>query len=1223
MKFFSARLLAAAVLILPAAAFAQVGSTTDILMGRVTSPDGKPIAAAKVEVTSAETQIARTKETDADGRYSILFPDGGGSYRVQVLSIGYAPQRFNVVRNNDEDRLIHDVVMGKNATVLQSVQVRASPNRNANNQRPEAGSTERGLPPGLIDRLPIDAGDLNALATLAPGVIGVAGTDSTPASFSVGGQPANQNSLTLDGLSFGSGSVPQEAVRNTRVITSTYDVARGQFTGGQVASTTRGGTNVFQGALNYALRDPTLEFVDDGENAFSQKYTQNQVSGGFGGPIIKNKLFTFGALTLTRRTDPLQSLLAADPLALQRLGTNGDSVARFLSLLNRYGLQPTSSLIPEERLNDNASALVRVDYNLGEANTLMLRGDWRGSVQDASRISPFAVPHSGGDAKGSGGGGMITLTSHYASFINELRAYSSIDKRNTDPYLRVPSGRVTVASDLPDGSLGVSTLQFGVNPSLPQETLSRLTELSDEVSRVSRNGAHRLKLGGLLNEDESQNGTFANALGTFTFNSIADFEAGRPASYTRTLASRDRNARSVNGALYLGDAWRHSPALQLTYGVRAEHSSYPDAPAFNPAIDSLFGKRTDAFPSEVHVSPRVGFTYTYGLQPNGPALGSIRGGIGEFRGKASSGLFASAADANGLVNAQSQIVCVGSTVPIPDWTSYLANAGSVPSTCNGDSQQFANTRRNVTVFSDDFAAPRAWRGSLGVNRRFAERYTLSLDGSFAHGVAQTSARDLNLDVNPKFTLASEGGRPVYAPVTSIIPQTGAISLTGSRLQPRFGVVSEINSGLVSDSRQLTASFQGITTKAILFNASYTYTRSIDESQGISTFGGFGGGGFGGGVSGASTAGNPNRAERGTSDQERRHSLIGTITWPIRPVIELTAIARLTSGGFFTPIVSGDVNGDGLRNDRPFIFDPAVAPDSATANGMSRLLASAPDRARECIVRQTNTVAGRNSCSIPWTTSFDLQANLKPSGFGLNRKLTISVVGLNTLAGIDRVLHGSNDLHGWGQPAFPDRTLLYVRGFDPVNQRFQYQVNEHFGAANGSRNAFRVPFQLAVQGRLTLGVDPARQQFNGVFGGGRGNGARPSVSDFRDRLARAVPNPFRQILDLNDSLKLELTVDQKAKLTTLGDTLQAKADTIVGSLAQTLGGTDAKNADPLQLGMKMRGKIVEGRTLAQKALKDAEAVLTPVQWAKIPKEIKEPFQRPGGGGGEGRFGPPGG
>ncbi|HZK79225.1 MAG TPA: carboxypeptidase-like regulatory domain-containing protein, partial [Gemmatimonadaceae bacterium] len=198
MKFSTLTTLAAAFLLIPAAAFAQVGSTTDIIMGRVTSPEGKPIAGARVEVTSTETQIARIKATDADGRYSILFPDGGGSYSVQVMSIGYAPQRFALVRNNDEDRLVRDVVMGRTATVLQSVQVRAAPNRGRNTDRPEAGSTERGLPPGLINRLPIDASDLNALATLAPGVIGVAGTDSTPASFSVGGQPANQNSLTLD-----------------------------------------------------------------------------------------------------------------------------------------------------------------------------------------------------------------------------------------------------------------------------------------------------------------------------------------------------------------------------------------------------------------------------------------------------------------------------------------------------------------------------------------------------------------------------------------------------------------------------------------------------------------------------------------------------------------------------------------------------------------------------------------------------------------------------------------------------------------------------------------------------------------------------------------------------------------------------------------------------------------------------------------------------------------
>ncbi|MFN2601911.1 MAG: carboxypeptidase regulatory-like domain-containing protein [Gemmatimonadaceae bacterium] len=1200
---------------------AQVGSTTDIIIGQVTSPEGQPIAGARVEVTSTDTQIQRTKTTGADGRYTIVFPDGGGSYTLQVNAIGYAPTRMAVARQSDEDRLVADVKMGRSVAVLQSVEVRAAPRpRRDNPDRPEAGSTEKGLPPNLINRLPIEAGDLNTLATLAPGVIGVAATDSTSAAFSVAGQPTNQNNITLDGLSFGSGTVPQEAVRNTRVITNTYDVARGQFTGGQVASTTRGGTNVSTGALNYSLRDPSLEFAQEEENTFAQKYTQNQISGGFGGPIVKNKLFAFGAASFTRRTDPLQDLLAADPLALQRIGTSGDSVARFIGILNQYGLQPTSALIPLERLNNTASAITRFDYNLGESHTLMLRGDWRGSTQDATRISAFSVPHSGGDGRTSGGGGMITLTSHWTNLINELRAYTSIDKRNTDPYLMVPSGRVVVASTLDDGTSAVSTLQFGINPSLPQESRSRLTEVSDEISKISTKGTHRLKLGGLLNEDNSSTGQFSNVLGTYTFNSLSDFEAGTPASFTRTLSTRLREAKSINGALYLGDAWRESPRLQLTYGGRFEVSSYPDNPQYNPAVDSLFNRRTDFFPAEKHFSPRAGFSYSYGGKNERQALGSIRGGIGEFRGRAPSQLFASAADASGLANGQAQLVCVGPSVPVPDWAAFIENQASVPSTCNGPSQEFGNQRRNVTVFAPDFGAPRAWRSSLGFNRRFMDRYNVAVDLSYARGVAQTSAIDLNLNTTPKFTLASEAGRPVYTPASFIVPSTGAVALVGSRIQPRFGVVSEMNSNLHSDTKQITTTLNGFTTKGINFNLSYTFMRSRDQAQGLSNFGGggFGGGGFGSG--GANTGGNPNLAQWGTSDLERRHSFLGTVTWPVKPSFELTAIARLNSGGFFTPTVSGDVNGDGLRNDRAFIFNPSSAPDTAIANGMSRLLASAPARAKACLESQLSTIALRNSCSVPWSPSFDLQANFKPSSFGLNRKLQISLVGLNTLSGLDQLLHGSHNLHGWGQPVYPDRTLLYVRGFDPQAQRYVYQVNEHFGAQNGSRNAFRVPFQLSLQARLAIGVDPARQQMAAVFGGGRGGG-RPTVDQFKERLARAVPNTFQEILDLNDSLKLDLTSDQQAKLKAAADSLQSKADTLINALAQTLGTAD-KNADPMQLGLKMRGKIQEGRKLGENAITEAQKILTPEQWAKVPKNIKEPPQGRGAGGeGGGGFRPP--
>jgi hypothetical protein len=80
-----------AALFFPALAAGQVGSTTDILMGRVTGRDTMGVSGARIEATSLETGIARTKTTGADGRYTIVFPDGGGSYRLTVRAIGMEP----------------------------------------------------------------------------------------------------------------------------------------------------------------------------------------------------------------------------------------------------------------------------------------------------------------------------------------------------------------------------------------------------------------------------------------------------------------------------------------------------------------------------------------------------------------------------------------------------------------------------------------------------------------------------------------------------------------------------------------------------------------------------------------------------------------------------------------------------------------------------------------------------------------------------------------------------------------------------------------------------------------------------------------------------------------------------------------------------------------------------------------------------------------------------
>src|SRR5256885_16424187 len=82
---------------------AQVGVTADIITGHVIGPDSQPLRGAIVRAVSVETQIARERATDADGRFIIVFPDGGGRYEVTARYMGLSAARVTVVRQSDED----------------------------------------------------------------------------------------------------------------------------------------------------------------------------------------------------------------------------------------------------------------------------------------------------------------------------------------------------------------------------------------------------------------------------------------------------------------------------------------------------------------------------------------------------------------------------------------------------------------------------------------------------------------------------------------------------------------------------------------------------------------------------------------------------------------------------------------------------------------------------------------------------------------------------------------------------------------------------------------------------------------------------------------------------------------------------------------------------------------------------------------------------------------
>src|SRR5579862_7460526 len=94
----------AALALIPAVIRAQVGVTTDIITGLITSPDGHPVPGVDVRVVSVETQIGRNTTTNKDGRYTVVFPDGGGNYRLEARFVGFQPTRVNISRQADEDR---------------------------------------------------------------------------------------------------------------------------------------------------------------------------------------------------------------------------------------------------------------------------------------------------------------------------------------------------------------------------------------------------------------------------------------------------------------------------------------------------------------------------------------------------------------------------------------------------------------------------------------------------------------------------------------------------------------------------------------------------------------------------------------------------------------------------------------------------------------------------------------------------------------------------------------------------------------------------------------------------------------------------------------------------------------------------------------------------------------------------------------------------------------
>ncbi|HUQ20183.1 MAG TPA: TonB-dependent receptor [Gemmatimonadaceae bacterium] len=1098
----------------PRAARAQ----TDVIRGQVSGPDSAGLEGVTVTATSISGNVSRTAKTDSRGRYTITFPGGDGDYMVSFALLGYGAKRFEVKRSADEDVLVADTRLARIGAILDPVKVsaeREKPPRSATT--PDVGGTEQSLNNPAV---PADLlGDLAAMAASLPGVQSVPGSNGEADGFSVLGLGSDQNNTTLNGLQFGGSNLPRDAQVASSLVTSPYDVSRGGFSGAQFSLRTRSGSNFITRGMSLNVDAPQLQWSDRAGQALGQKYSNFSLGGTTSGPIRMDKAFYNFSYQLGRRANDLQTLLTTGASGLQAVGVSADSVARFLSLLQNSGVPLTVGGIGDNRTSDQGSLFGSLDFappssTRGTALNLTFNGSWS-NLSPVSGLATELPSHSGDRTSWRGGVQARHNTYVKNAVLSETTLGVSGSRAVSNPYLLLPGGLVRVNSTLDDGTSGVQNLQFGGNQALNSTQTTSTINFLNQLSWVSVNNKHRLKLTDELRFDGASQESSSNLFGTFAFNSLADFGANRPSSYMRQLSPRTRDVGQAVGALSLGDSYRRTENFQLQYGLRLDGNRFLAEPAANADVESIFGTTNTHRPNGAYISPRLGFSYTLGTASQiagfeGAARtprAVIRGGIGVFQNIPQTNALGTALDNTGLPGGVQQLTCVGLATPLPDWNAYLSNASAIPTRCADGTlgTVFSNAAPNVTLFSKDYRASKSVRSNLQWNGPIlGNRFSASIDGTYSLNMNQQSILDLNFKPQTRFTLADEEGRPVFVQPTSIVPSTGANASQDARVSPKFSRVSEILSDLQSRSRQLSFRLSPATfSSSFSWSLAYVYSNVREQFRGFS-----------------STVSNPLEKEWGRSAFDSRHQITYNFGYNFFDWVRVNWFGQFRSGSPFTPVVAGDVNGDGYLNDRAFVFAPNSASDPAVGAAMSSLLANGSDAARECLSKQLGQLAARNSCQAPWSSNASMSFSFNPIKVRMPRRATLSFQLSNPLGAADLLIHGSSGLKGWGQPSFPDAALLYVRGFDPVTQRYRYDVNQRFGSTNQAQG-FRIPVTLTAMMRFDVGPTRERQLLTQQLDRGRRTEGTKVPESFLRAIfsSGGIPNPLGTILRQQDSLKL--------------------------------------------------------------------------------------------------------
>ncbi|HEX6973858.1 MAG TPA: TonB-dependent receptor [Vicinamibacterales bacterium] len=334
-------------------------------------------------------------------------------------------------------------------------------------------------------------------------------------------------SIRVDGFTGGK-LPPKSQIRSIRMAQSMF--AAENHSGGMsfVDITTQPGMGPVRGSLDFMFRDDSLNarnaFVDQKGPEQTQQYTLNM-----SGTLLKERTsfsFSAGGASLYDSANIY-------------VGTPGG---------------PATGAVrrPSDRVNFNG----RIDHALTRSHTL--RGNYQ---QNASEQSNLGV------------GSFDVATRAYSQRsddrlfrLSENGPWSKALFGETRLQVHWTTTEASSAEELPT----VRVLDSFTTGGAQQAGGREATEIEYATNVDWARGKHAVRFGTLVEGGWYRSDTRTNYLGTYTFNSLAAFEAGLPSNYTRRVGDPLVTYSQWQAGFYVQDDWRARKNLTVSAGVRQE-----------------------------------------------------------------------------------------------------------------------------------------------------------------------------------------------------------------------------------------------------------------------------------------------------------------------------------------------------------------------------------------------------------------------------------------------------------------------------------------------------------------------------------------------------------------------------------------------------------------------------------------------------------------------------